>query len=170
MTLLLRPPPFVLDCVLNGEVWLCCRLRVWGPRQAKSHLDCGALLDWAPVIDQVELTAHPRVLAAAGKIHDVPIIFGTNRDEGTLFVDAPCVSRLPCVASRTGFRLTTALVSLSSPLWLALFLVCFRLALSSCGCAFPLFLLAGTAPNHAVLLGACTLVPRVVVDTGYAFT
>ena len=42
------------------------------------------------MIDGVELAAHPRVLAAAGKIHDVPIIFGTNRDEGTLFVDAPC--------------------------------------------------------------------------------
>eukprot|EP00040_Diaphanoeca_grandis_P032805 m.199629 g.199629 ORF g.199629 m.199629 type:complete len:567 (+) comp32741_c0_seq2:175-1875(+) len=50
---------------------------------------CGGLIDWNSVIDGVELSAHPRVLAANGKIHDVPILLGTNRDEGTLFVGDP---------------------------------------------------------------------------------
>eukprot|EP00038_Savillea_parva_P017986 m.22098 g.22098 ORF g.22098 m.22098 type:complete len:555 (+) comp3954_c0_seq1:100-1764(+) len=46
-----------------------------------------ALLDWAPTVDGVELTAHPRDLLAKGLAHDVPVILGTNRNEGTEFVD-----------------------------------------------------------------------------------
>ena len=42
---------------------------------------------FAPVIDGVELTAQPSVLAAAGKVAPgVSVIFGSNRDEGTMFV------------------------------------------------------------------------------------
>lgn len=46
-----------------------------------------SLLDWAPTIDGVELTDHPRALMAKGLAHDVPVILGTNRDEGSLFID-----------------------------------------------------------------------------------
>jgi len=52
--------------------------------QYKPH---GPWLDeWAPVIDGVEVVAEPALLAAQGKVHDVPVMLGTNRDEGTLFV------------------------------------------------------------------------------------
>ena len=44
------------------------------------------LCDWSPVIDGVELTAHPQVLAEQGKVHAVPTLLGTNQDEGTEFV------------------------------------------------------------------------------------
>jgi carboxylesterase type B len=47
----------------------------------------GNLCDWTPVIDGIELTAHPAVLAAAGKFNKgVPVLLGTNADEGTEFV------------------------------------------------------------------------------------
>jgi len=48
-----------------------------------------ATVDWAPTVDGVELTDLPEVLAAAGKIHDVPTLLGTNHDEGTEFSRAP---------------------------------------------------------------------------------
>ena len=42
---------------------------------------------FAPVIDGVELTAHPSVLAASGSVAPgVDVVFGSNRDEGTMFV------------------------------------------------------------------------------------
>jgi hypothetical protein len=37
------------------------------------------LCDWSPVIDGVELTAHPTVLAAQGKFNKgIPVLLGTN--------------------------------------------------------------------------------------------
>lgn len=45
-------------------------------------------LTWSPVIDGVELSADPRVLLAAGQVADVPILFGANMNEGTLFNNA----------------------------------------------------------------------------------
>lgn len=47
----------------------------------------GSLLDWAPTVDGVELSDFPRALLSKGLAHDVPVILGTNRDEGTLFVN-----------------------------------------------------------------------------------
>jgi carboxylesterase type B len=45
------------------------------------------LCDWSPVIDGVELTAHPAILAAAGQFNKgVPVLLGTNADEGSTFV------------------------------------------------------------------------------------
>ena len=42
---------------------------------------------FAPVIDGVELTAHPSVLAASGSVAPgVDVVFGSNRDQGTMFV------------------------------------------------------------------------------------
>ena len=40
---------------------------------------------WAPVIDGVELTASPPDLLDAGKVARVPILIGTNRNEGSTF-------------------------------------------------------------------------------------
>ena len=45
----------------------------------------GALTTWTPVIDGVELLAHPRDLLESGAYNrDVPMILGTNADEGAL--------------------------------------------------------------------------------------
>ena len=40
---------------------------------------------WAPVIDGVELTDSPPALLERGAVADVPILLGTNRDEGSTF-------------------------------------------------------------------------------------
>ena len=45
------------------------------------------LLTWSPVVDGVELTAMPQTLANThGFASTVPVLFGTNRNEGTEFV------------------------------------------------------------------------------------
>ena len=43
-------------------------------------------LSWAPVIDGKDLVEHPLKLMKAGKIHKVPMLVGTNLNEGTEFV------------------------------------------------------------------------------------
>eukprot|EP00039_Didymoeca_costata_P009393 m.124252 g.124252 ORF g.124252 m.124252 type:complete len:443 (+) comp14469_c0_seq6:893-2221(+) len=40
---------------------------------------------WAPVIDNVEMTCAPPECAKQGKVSKVPLLFGTNRDEGSTF-------------------------------------------------------------------------------------
>ena len=40
-----------------------------------------------PTIDGVEATVHPWIAAANGDVNKVPIMFGTNRDEGSMFCD-----------------------------------------------------------------------------------
>ena len=44
-----------------------------------------AFLEWSPTIDGVEVLDDPRVLLAAGKAADVPVMLGFNADEGTMF-------------------------------------------------------------------------------------
>ena len=46
-------------------------------------------LEWSPVIDGVDVVGDPRQLAAAGKASNVPVMFGTNRNEGTIFSTCP---------------------------------------------------------------------------------
>ncbi len=43
------------------------------------------MIDWAPVVDGVVLAEEPRVLLAAGRFHRVPVLLGTNKNEGTEF-------------------------------------------------------------------------------------
>ena len=40
---------------------------------------------WGPVVDGAEITDDPRVLLAAGRFSRVPIITGSNRDDGAMF-------------------------------------------------------------------------------------
>lgn len=40
---------------------------------------------WEPVVDGLELSSHPFKLLADGKSHDIPIISGSNTNEGSLF-------------------------------------------------------------------------------------
>ena len=46
-------------------------------------------LQWTPVVDGVDVIDTPTTLLAQGKVADVPVIFGTNRDEGTAFNSCP---------------------------------------------------------------------------------
>jgi carboxylesterase type B len=72
-----------------------------------------ARVDFAPTVDGVELTDLPEVLAAQGKIHDVPILLGSNRDEGTLFSQAPhdlnATGFLPYLEGKFGKSITDAM-------------------------------------------------------------
>ena len=54
----------------------------------KPHDDPGGvnLIDWSPVVDGVELTDVPLNLLRQGKVNQVPVLLGTNHDEGTEFV------------------------------------------------------------------------------------
>lgn len=44
------------------------------------------LLSWNPVVDGVEIVDDPRKLAAEGKTAPVPVLLGTNADEGSIFI------------------------------------------------------------------------------------
>ena len=46
-------------------------------------------IDWGPVVDGVTLKRHPRVLTEEGLFNRVPILMGTNQDEGTQFTHIP---------------------------------------------------------------------------------
>ena len=47
-------------------------------------------LTFSPVIDGVELKEHPTVLAATGQFSNfVPLLLGSNENEGTLFNPLP---------------------------------------------------------------------------------
>lgn len=48
-------------------------------------IGCG----YAPVVDGVELTTHPWVMLSNGDVADVPVMFGTNSDEGAIFTVFP---------------------------------------------------------------------------------
>jgi len=54
--------------------------------KARSQIEA-PFLRWAPAIDGVELTDEPYNLLAQNEIADVPVLFGSNADEGTMFVD-----------------------------------------------------------------------------------
>ena len=53
------------------------------------------LIDWSPVIDGTVLTDHPYSLLKAGKVHKVPVLLGSNRNEGTEFVKTQHVPDVP---------------------------------------------------------------------------
>ena len=45
------------------------------------------VINWAPVVDGVVLPMSPHAALLKGHVHKVPVILGTNRDEGTMFVN-----------------------------------------------------------------------------------
>jgi len=54
---------------------------------------------WAPVVDGVEMTTHPWIALADGSVADVPVIQGSNQDEGALFTPVPKSASLEYVKS-----------------------------------------------------------------------
>ena len=47
----------------------------------------GSRVQWGPIVDGLELPEQPRLLFEIGAFHRVPLVVGTNRDEGWPFVD-----------------------------------------------------------------------------------
>ena len=45
------------------------------------------VINWAPVVDGVVLPMSPHAALLKGHVHKGPVILGTNRDEGTMFVN-----------------------------------------------------------------------------------
>jgi carboxylesterase type B len=59
------------------------------------HIEDAFAMQWAPVIDEKELPAQPLTLFAEGKFAKVPILIGTNQDEGATFIYAGVKTWLP---------------------------------------------------------------------------
>ena len=81
-----------LGCVDPSQVIACMRTRTRdqvlaalpiGPDQIVE----GQRVQWGPVVDGLELPDQPRVLFESGAVAPVPLMIGTNRDEGWGFVD-----------------------------------------------------------------------------------
>jgi carboxylesterase type B len=70
-------PSLPLSCFLSLSLSL-----------SRSHAgrSCKQSIAWAPIVDGVEILAAPWVRAQAGHHAQVPIIIGTNRDEGASFI------------------------------------------------------------------------------------
>lgn len=77
----------------DASVVVCLRqLNSTALESASSGVSDG-LLDWSPVIDGVDVVGMPEELAAQGKAANVPVMLGTNANEGTNFT--PCPQDLP---------------------------------------------------------------------------
>ena len=61
------------------------------------------IMPWGPVIDGVSLLEYPQTSLVAGTFNKVPTIFGTNKNEGRIFVPA-----MPFVVPGTHFPPTPA--------------------------------------------------------------
>ena len=83
----------ILACLLNSpaSVILSSTSPIYGKAgQVPNNYPYGNTMDkctFAPTVDGVELVASPLVLLNEGKIAQVPVILGTNRDEGSVFVE-----------------------------------------------------------------------------------
>ena len=81
-----------LGCTEPSQVLIC--LRGKSRDQILSALPLGAdqvlegtRVQWGPVVDGLEIPEQPRLLLEIGAFHRVPVVVGTNRDEGWMFVD-----------------------------------------------------------------------------------
>jgi para-nitrobenzyl esterase len=81
-----------LGCTDGSQVLSCMRAKSQADvlRALPIGLDQiveSARVQWGPVVDGVELPDQPRALYESGAFTRVPLIIGTNRDEGWPFVD-----------------------------------------------------------------------------------
>ena len=83
-----------LGCTGSDAVVLTC-LRSKGqnavlaarpPSMAEGFTDTGRT-QWTPIVDGVEISDQPRYLYERGQFSQVPVLLGTNRDEGWTFVN-----------------------------------------------------------------------------------
>jgi para-nitrobenzyl esterase len=88
-----------LGCLDPLQVLACMRLRTRDqvlnalPIGSDQILE-GQRVQWAPVVDGLELPDQPRTLFESGAFARVPLMIGTNRDEGWVFVDRSFASGL----------------------------------------------------------------------------
>jgi carboxylesterase type B len=78
-------------CTSAPDVVSCMRALNWSTLLGcdKDNVIQG-VVEWSPVVDGVELIDTPFNMVAQGKLaSDVPVLFGFNRDEGTLFNHEP---------------------------------------------------------------------------------
>jgi para-nitrobenzyl esterase len=81
-----------LGCVDPSQVLTCLRSRTRDqvlnalPIGSDQILE-GLRVQWGPVVDGHDLPDQPRALFESGAIARVPLMIGTNRDEGWVFVD-----------------------------------------------------------------------------------
>ena len=69
-----------LQCLVNADTSVAVSAA------AATALPCRDGCAWAPVVDGVELKAKPQALLAEGRVAPgVPMLLGSNKDEGSLF-------------------------------------------------------------------------------------
>jgi para-nitrobenzyl esterase len=81
-----------LGCSASPDVLACLRSKTRDQVLRALPIDADQILEgrrvqWGPVVDGVEIPDQPRQLFESGVFHRVPVIVGTNRDEGWPFVD-----------------------------------------------------------------------------------
>jgi len=59
------------------------------------HVEDAFAMQWSPVIDMFELTAQPLQLFDSGKWNHVPVLLGSNQDEGATFIYAGIRDKIP---------------------------------------------------------------------------
>ena len=62
---------------------------IFDPSRKVRSLDVNYLYPYNPTNDGVEITTHPWIALSNGDVRDVPVIVGSNTDEGTLFTALP---------------------------------------------------------------------------------
>jgi len=78
------------DCTgTDSQILHCLRSLTTNQLMQFSPKKCVTSCCWAPVIDGVEITAAPEKLAAMGLIQHVPVIVGSNANEGSIFSVLP---------------------------------------------------------------------------------
>lgn len=88
-----------LGCTDEGTLLSCLRAKPADDVQAARGLA------WGPVIDGFVLQDEPMKLFASGSFAKVPILLGTNKNEGTFFVNPPPASPLGYKVFADGFAL-----------------------------------------------------------------
>jgi carboxylesterase type B len=73
-----------LDCMLAKST-----SEIFEPSQNVKSLDVNYLYPYNPTNDGVEIMTHPWIALTNGDVKDVPIILGTNEDEGSIFTKLP---------------------------------------------------------------------------------
>lgn len=99
----------------------CMRNLTWQELFSANHGISSGFIEWAPVIDGVEVVGTPRDLAAAGQLAPgVPVMLGFNRNEGTLLLtsvksDINNSQFLPALVEVVGPTLAPAIATQYNP-------------------------------------------------------
>jgi len=73
----------------DSDILKCLRALTTTQVQQLVPKSCNSTCCWGPVIDGVEITEAPEILAKKGMFHKVPVMVGSNANEGTIFTKLP---------------------------------------------------------------------------------